>query len=79
MIEPENVARWHREVAAIGNAAAEDPEAFAQAEAVLYDLRNRLIYAVHKLRAGGYSDSDIGRALGVTRQAVQQRFPRART
>ncbi len=37
-----------------------------------------LTMAVHGLRAQGYSDGEIGRALGITRAAVGQRFGRKR-
>jgi hypothetical protein len=40
--------------------------------------RETLTAAVGECRACGYSDADIGQALGITRQAVGQRFGRKR-
>jgi hypothetical protein len=40
--------------------------------------RDALAAAVDRCRAGGYSDAEIGQALGTTRQAVGQRFGRKR-
>jgi hypothetical protein len=39
-------------------------------------VRETLVIAVGGCRARGFSDAEIGRALGITRQAVGQRFGR---
>lgn len=86
MLEPTEVARWERLTAAmLRHAAQDDPEAFAQVVAVLDQARAQLPTVVDQLRhadpgatpaRSGYSWADIGRALGVTRSAAQQRFGR---
>lgn len=75
MIEPENVKRYERELTAMVIKASGDPESFAQVSRLLADAVQMLRASANVLRADGYSDSDIGRALGVTRQAVRQRWP----
>lgn len=72
------VAAACRIVRAVGRRLEhEDLDGFrllAELEAELEAARARL---VHGLRASGYSDTRIGGELGITRQAVQQRWPRA--
>lgn len=86
MLEPAEVKRWERLTAAmLKHAADDDPEAFAQVVAVLDNARAQLPAVADELRgygpngevySRGYSWADIGRALGVTRSAAQQRFGR---
>jgi hypothetical protein len=40
-------------------------------------LANAFVVAVAGMRRVGISDREIGRALGITRQAVEQRWPRS--
>ena len=85
MLEPTEVRRWERLTAAmLQHAADDDPEAFAQVVKVLDDARERLPLVASALRPyvgsdgtqwrRGYSWSDIGRALGISKQAAQQRY-----
>jgi transposase-like protein len=64
---------------AIGNRADDgDVEDLALLLEVGEAYRRTLHRCVNGLRDAGYSDRDIGEFLGVTKQAVQQRFPRGR-
>lgn len=85
MLEQGKLDGWRRLGAAIlREAAADDPEAFAQVVAIVDEWRADLTVACAQLRAGrqlegrpsqsGYSWEQIGRALGVSRQAAFQRF-----
>lgn len=74
MIEPEQAARFRRELAAMVRAAGDDPEAFATVAGLIDSARVAMHGAVTELREQGFSYSDIGRALGVSKQAAQQRF-----
>lgn len=66
-----------RLVLAIGRRAAEgDPEDLAELFRIEDTVAIALAAAVDGLRAQGRSDSEIGRVLGVTKQAVAQRWPR---
>lgn len=87
MFEPREVQRFQRELAAmVLRAGRDDPEALAQVIGLLADAQALLPLAVTELRTpscapGGtyetaYSWADIGKALGVTRSAAQQRFTR---
>lgn len=73
----EVVAAACRIVRAVGRRLEhEDLDGFrllAELELELEAARARL---VHGLRAVGYSDGQIGAELGITRQAVQQKWPR---
>jgi DNA-directed RNA polymerase specialized sigma24 family protein len=53
-----------------------DPEDLARFREVIDGAENDLRRAVIGLRAQGFSDHDLARVLGVTRQAISQRFPR---
>jgi hypothetical protein len=65
-----------RMIGGMGRRASADlPALKALAEAV-DNARQILALAVDGARARGYSDGEIGRALGITRQAVGQRFGR---
>jgi hypothetical protein len=63
---------------AIGNRIATDgiPEYMIELVHVQAALDDAYRTAVEGLRRMGFSDADIGGALGVTKQAVQQRWPR---
>lgn len=74
MIEPETAARFRRELAAMVRAAGDDPEAFATVCALFDAVRDQMPQAVVALRDQGFSYADIARALGVTKQAAQQRY-----
>jgi hypothetical protein len=67
-----------RLVAALGRRAAEgDLDALVELERVADAIREAEAVAVDGLRRVGYSDGEVGRELGVSRQAVRQRWPRA--
>lgn len=68
--------RWKRHLRAMVRSAAEgDPEAFATLVALSETLnRDGLCEAYAGLRAQGFSAAEIARPLGVTRQAVNQRY-----
>lgn len=74
MMEPEDVRRFERDINAIGR-KVNDPEAFAQAVHLYGQLEGVLKGAADRLRTvDGFSWTDIGRALGITRQGAQQRW-----
>lgn len=58
--------------------ALEDPENLASLTVLEEALREAWALAIAGLRETGWSDPAIGRQLGMTRQAVEQRWPRAR-
>jgi len=72
----EYVGMLHRMLAALGTRVAGADIAMLAAMAGLPALVERLLgETVTRLRADhGYSWGDIGHALGITRQAAQQRF-----
>jgi hypothetical protein len=66
-----------RMVRAIGRrAATADPDHARLLRLVDEELAEAWRRAVAGWRADGFSDAQIGREIGVTKQAVQQRFPR---
>jgi hypothetical protein len=65
-----------RQITRMGTRAAGDLPALADLAAMEGRARDALAAAVAASRAQGYSDADIGAALGVTRQAVWKRFGR---
>ncbi len=69
-------AASERIITALGRRAALDPEALACLRHVREHLDGQVAAAVVSLRAYEYSDSEIGAALAVTKQAVSARFPR---
>lgn len=88
MLETREIERWERLTEAMirhtyqdtgrSEVGAPDPEAFAQVVRVLEYAQRLLPYAANQLRTeGGYSWTDIGNALGITRQSAQQRFGKA--
>lgn len=74
--EPTTYARYARHMDAMSRAAI-DPDAFAR----LVELRNYLAFSITEqaqtLYSEGYSYADLAAALGISRQAVAQRYPRA--
>lgn len=87
MLEPSEIKRWERLTdAMLNHAATDDPEAFAQVVAVLERAQGKLPEVARSLRTddgrhhisngGGYSWANLARALGISRQAAQQRYGR---
>lgn len=76
MLEPDERRRWQRNMDAIlRKIGDQDPEGIAE----LVQLLDQTIaevptYIAHARGRYGYSWTDIGRALGVSRQAARQRF-----
>jgi len=62
----------------MGRRASTDLEALEWLAGAADYARAALAMAVDGCRAQGYSDGEIGTALGITRQAVGQRFGRKR-
>jgi predicted nucleic acid-binding Zn ribbon protein len=62
----------------MGVRASADLEALKWLAGAAEHARGALAVAVDGCRARGYSDGEIGAALGITRQAVGQRFGRKR-
>ncbi len=60
----------------MGTRAIGDLEAVEQLAGLTGVINDALEVAVKGTRAQGYSDAHIGDALGITKQAVQKRFPR---
>jgi len=60
----------------MGVRASADLEALKWLAGAAEHARGALAVAVDGCRARGYSDGEIGAALGITRQAVWKRFPR---
>jgi hypothetical protein len=68
-----------RLVRAVGRRAAEsDPDAAAWLELIREELASAFARAVESWRALGFTDGQIARELGVSKQAVAQRWPRER-
>lgn len=64
---------------ALGRRCAEgDPDSAVYLRLVGEQLERSTAEAVAGWRALGFSDAQIGRELGVTKQAVQKRWPRDR-
>jgi DNA-directed RNA polymerase specialized sigma24 family protein len=63
----------------MGRRASTDLEALRWLAGAVDHAREALALAVDGCRAQGYSDAEIGAALGITRQAVGQRFGRKGT
>lgn len=56
--------------------AAGDPDGLGLLRLVEMRVEDAFAAAVQGWRASGFTDGEIGRELGVTRQAVQKRWPR---
>jgi hypothetical protein len=65
-----------RQIRRMGDRASGDLDALAWLAMMAVQARQALALAVDGCRARGYSDGEIGQALGITRQAVGQRFGR---
>lgn len=78
MLEPEQIARYRRELRAMCKAATHDPEAFAVVAALIDGASRDLTGAAHVLIADGFSWRDIGRALNMTRQGAHRKYATAR-
>jgi hypothetical protein len=65
-----------RQIRSMGRRASADLDALAWLAGAADHARAALAMAVDGCRAQGYSDGEIGAALGITRQAVGQRFGR---
>ena len=66
-----------RLVQALGRRCADgDPDTARLLLLIDQELRNALSRAVLSWRRHGFTDQQIGRELGVTRQAVEKRWPR---
>lgn len=78
MRETSEVAKAaERMIRAVGERVAmEDPEGILWLSRLSQACDQAAARAVEGLREGGHTDKDIGEALGMTRQAVQQRWPR---
>ena len=67
-----------RQIRSLGVRASTDLDALEWLAGAVEQARGALAIAVDGCRARGYSDGEIGAALGITRQAVGQRFGRKR-
>jgi hypothetical protein len=81
MMEPVEIARWKRNLAAMINAAStDDPETFATVAQLLNDAQAQLPAACQQMRQPasnglpGYTWAEIAAPLGTTRQAAQMRY-----
>lgn len=74
MIDTDDMKRFERHVALFARAAGDDPAAFAQIVALLASAQDQLKTAYLDLRAQGFSAQDVANELGVSRQAVRQRY-----
>jgi hypothetical protein len=68
----------NRQIRKMGARASGDLDALGWLAGAVEYAREALAMAVDGCRARGYSDGEIGIALGITRQAVGQRFGRKR-
>lgn len=73
---PDVAAGVCRMIRALGKrVAAGDPNELALLLDLQTEVATALELAVRTQRGNGHSDGDIGRSLGVTRQAVSKRWP----
>lgn len=76
---PEMVAMAVRVIHAIGvRCADDDPDTVVLLRELEQALEQAWSTAIAGMRAAGHSDRVIARELGVTRQAVEKRWPRSR-
>lgn len=67
-----------RLIRAVGKrVAVEDPPDLLYLVALDLEVRKAFAIAIEGLRCSGFTDREIGQALGTTRQAVEQRWPRS--
>jgi hypothetical protein len=77
---PDVAAATARLIVTVGKrVATEDPEDLRELLTLDQALSDAWLVAVAGLRETGFSDSEIGRVLGITKQAVAQRWPRPST
>jgi hypothetical protein len=74
VIEPAQLARFQREVKAMVRYAGDEPDSLACIVHLAEQLQAGLAQGASECRRQGFSWADIGRALGVTRQAAYQRL-----
>lgn len=74
--EDQLAARNTRIVARSGERAAANLDALASLAGLASHAQDMIALAVDGLRARGYSDTEIGMAMGITRQAVGQHYGR---
>lgn len=73
----EVVAAANRMIVAVGKRVAdEDPTSLAYLALMEQRVAEARALAIEGLRQTGYTDGEIGEILSMTRQAVQQRWPR---
>lgn len=66
-----------RMIAAVGKRLAlDDPDSLYLLKQLEGEIAKATALAVEGMRANAHTDKAIGEALGMTRQAVQQRWPR---
>jgi hypothetical protein len=76
---PEVVAATRRLIRVVGQQiATEDPDDLLLLRDLEQELGQAWATAVTGIRDSGFTDREIGLALGTTRQAVEQRWPRGR-
>lgn len=73
-MEQQDVARFTREIRALGKAAAWDCESFAQAVQLQTELERVLANAAQDLNSQGFSWAEIAAPLGITRAAAHKRY-----
>jgi hypothetical protein len=74
---PEVVAATRRLLRVVGKRiATEDPADLRMLVDLDQELEHAWAVAIAGVRATGSTDREIGRVLGTTKQAVQQRWPR---
>lgn len=74
---PDVAAATARLIRSVGKrVATEDPDGLESLEQLDRAVRDAWSTAVAGLRASGFTDRDLGRQLGMTRQAIEQRWPR---
>lgn len=77
---PEVVAATRRLISVVGKrVATEDADDLKLLLELEQELRHAWANAILGLRRTGFTDREIGQALGTTRQAVEQRWPRETT
>lgn len=74
MMERDEIRRYERHAAALSK-RIDDAEAVPQALAILAGYQKAVDDAVRRLRREGVSLTELARPLGVTKQAVRQRWP----
>jgi hypothetical protein len=74
---PDTAGAARRLIFSVGErVATEDPKDLVYLVALNDELRTAWMTAVAGIRESGFTDREIGAALGMSRQAVEQRWPR---